>query len=187
MGDDADGERLEKRLGAEKMEIWDAAFDEAAEEALPDPEEGAWWDAVHTNNMIEFEPEYHVNFGNPDIEEKPPMSLEEVLQKVKPFIVAYEGIKDQEEWEEAVKDVMERAPHMKELIDMYSGPDVVSAKRQEEELQRVANTLPETIPNSVKRFTDKTLLSLKNNPGWGFDKKCQFMDKFVREVSEQYK
>jgi hypothetical protein len=27
------------------------------------------------------------------------MSLEEVLQKVKPFIVAYEGIKDQEEWE----------------------------------------------------------------------------------------
>jgi hypothetical protein len=49
--------------------------------------------------QIEFEPEYHVNFGNPDIEEKPPMSLEEVLQKVKPFIVAYEGIKDQEEWE----------------------------------------------------------------------------------------
>ena len=50
---------------------------------------------------------------------------------------------------------------MKELIDMYSGPDVVTAKQQEEELQRVANTLPESIPNSVKRFTDKTLLSLK--------------------------
>jgi hypothetical protein len=50
---------------------------------------------------------------------------------------------------------------MKELVDMYSGPDVVSAKQQEEELQRVASTLPESIPNSVKRFTDKTLLSLK--------------------------
>jgi hypothetical protein len=49
--------------------------------------------------QIEFEPEYHVNFGNPDIEENPPMSLEEVLQKVKPFVVAYEGIQDQEEWE----------------------------------------------------------------------------------------
>jgi hypothetical protein len=50
---------------------------------------------------------------------------------------------------------------MKELIDMYSGPDVVTAKQQEGELQRVANTLPENIPSSVKRFTDKTLLSLK--------------------------
>lgn len=49
--------------------------------------------------QIEFEPEYHVNFGNPDIDEKPPMSLEEMLQKVKPFIVAYEGIQNQEEWE----------------------------------------------------------------------------------------
>lgn len=187
LGDNTDGEKLQTRLGEDKMKILDQAFDEAAEEALPDPMENAYLDAVHTNNMIEFEPEYHVNFGNPDIEEKPPMSLEEMLQKVKPFIIAYEGIKNQEEWEEAVKDVMERAPHMKELIDMYSGPDVVAAKQQEEELQRVANTLPESIPSSVKRFTDKTLLSLKNNPGWGFDKKCQFMDKFVREVSEQYK
>lgn len=50
---------------------------------------------------------------------------------------------------------------MKELIDMYSGPDVVTAKQQEEELQRVASTLPENMPSSVKRFTDKTLLSLK--------------------------
>ncbi|KAM3214351.1 hypothetical protein ACQJBY_066689 [Aegilops geniculata] len=187
LGDNADGEKLEKRLGPEKMKIWDEAFDEAADEALPQPIDDAFLNAIHTNNMIEFEPEYNVSFANPDIEEKPPMSLEEMLQKVKPFIVAYEGIQDQEEWEDAVEDIMKRAPHMKELIDMYSGPDVVTAIQQEGELQRVANTLPENIPNSVKRFTDKTLLSLKNNPGWGFDKKCQFMDKFVREVSEQYK
>ena len=50
---------------------------------------------------------------------------------------------------------------MKEMIDMYSGPDVVTAIQQEGDLQRVANTLPDNIPNSVKRFTDKTLLSLK--------------------------
>lgn len=36
---------------------------------------------------------------NPDIDEKPPMSLEEALQKAKPFLMAYEGIKSQEEWE----------------------------------------------------------------------------------------
>ncbi|TVU08461.1 hypothetical protein EJB05_41866, partial [Eragrostis curvula] len=187
LGDDADGEKLEKRLGEDKMKIWEEAFEEAADNVLPDPEEDAYMDACHTNNMIEFEPEYHVNFDNPDVDEKPPMSLEEMLQKIKPFIVAYEGIQNQEEWEEAVKDVMARAPHMKELIDMYSGPDVVTAKQQEEELQRVASTLPENIPSSVNRFTDKILLSLKNNPGWGFDKKCQFMDKFAREVSELYK
>uniref|UniRef100_A0A0E0GWU3 Uncharacterized protein n=1 Tax=Oryza nivara TaxID=4536 RepID=A0A0E0GWU3_ORYNI len=187
LGDNADGDRLQKRLGEDKMKIFNEAFDEAADNALPDPKQDAYLEACHTNNMIEFEPEYHVNFNNPDIEEKPPMSLEDMLQKVKPFIVAYEGIQNQEEWEEAVKDVMARAPHMKELIDMYSGPDVVTAKQQEEELQRVANTLPGNIPSSVKRFTDKTLLSLKNNPGWGFDKKCQFMDKFAREVSELYK
>jgi hypothetical protein len=51
-GDNADGERLESRLGADKMKIWDAAFDEAAEEALPDPVEDVYWDAVHTNNMV---------------------------------------------------------------------------------------------------------------------------------------
>lgn len=40
------------------------------------------------------------DFGsNPDIDEKPPMALRECIEKVKPFIVAYEGIKDQEEWE----------------------------------------------------------------------------------------
>lgn len=187
LGDKADGDRLEQQLGEDKMKILEQAFMEAADNALPHPMEDAYLEACHTNNMIEFEPEYHVNFGNPDIDEKPPMSLEEMLQKVKPFVVAYEGIQNQEEWEEAVKDVMARAPHMKELIDMYSGPDVVTAKQQEEELQRVANTLPESIPSSVKRFTDKTLLSLKNNPGWGFDKKCQFMDKYARIVSEQYK
>lgn len=51
--------------------------------------------------QVECEPEYIMpDFGsNPDIDEKPPMSLRECLEKVKPFIVAYEGIKDQEEWE----------------------------------------------------------------------------------------
>jgi hypothetical protein len=40
-----------------------------------------------------------VKFGNPDIEEKPPIPLEEVLETAKPFLMAYEGLKTQEEWE----------------------------------------------------------------------------------------
>lgn len=56
---------------------------------------------------------------------------------------------------------MERVPHMKELIDMYCGPDRVTAKQQMQELERVAKTLPENIPSSVKRFTNRAVLSLQ--------------------------
>lgn len=51
--------------------------------------------------QIEFEPEYLMgDFDrNPDIDEKPPMSLGEALEKVKPFLMVYEGIQSQEEWE----------------------------------------------------------------------------------------
>ncbi|PKA52236.1 hypothetical protein AXF42_Ash010132 [Apostasia shenzhenica] len=188
LGDNADGEKLEKRLGEEKMKILAEEFEEMSWRVLPSPIDEAYLDALHTNNLIEYEPEYLMEFDrNPDIDEKPPMSLEEVLATVKPFLMAYEGIKTQEEWEEAVKDIMEKLPYMKELIDMYSGPDRVTAKQQQQELERVARTLPENVPSSVKRFTDRAVLSLQSNPGWGFDKKCQFMDKLVWEVSQHYK
>ncbi|ESQ30060.1 hypothetical protein EUTSA_v10012156mg [Eutrema salsugineum] len=106
---------------------------------------------------------------------------------MKPFIVAYEGIKDQEEWEEAIDEVMAQAPLIKEIVDHYSGPDRVTAKKQNEELDRIATTVPKSAPDSVKRFADRAALSLKSNPGWGFDKKYQFMEKLVAEVSQSYK
>lgn len=59
---------------------------------------------------------------------------------------------------------MERVPHMKELMDMYCGPDRVTAKQQMQELERVAKTLPENIPSSVRRFTDRAVLSLQVFP-----------------------
>ncbi|XP_020576671.1 uncharacterized protein LOC110022189 [Phalaenopsis equestris] len=186
LGDNADGEKFEKRLGEENMKTIAEGFEEMSWRVLPSPMEEAYLDALHTNNLIEYEPEYLMEFDrNPDIDEKPPMSLEEVLATAKPFLMAYTGMKSQEEWEEAVKDLMERLPHLKELIDMYSGPDRVTAKQQKEELER--NTLPEKVPPSVRRFADRAVLSLQSNPGWGFDKKCQFMDKLVREVSQHYK
>ena len=64
-------------------------------------------------------------------------------------------------WQEIIKELMERLPHMKELMDMYCGPDRVTAKQQMQELDRVAKTLPENIPSSVKRFTDRAVLSLQ--------------------------
>jgi hypothetical protein len=60
-----------------------------------------------------------------------------------------------------VEDVMRRLPVMKDAIDLYAGPDRVTAKQQQEELQRVANILPASAPTSVKKFTDRVLLSLQ--------------------------
>ncbi|KAK3040989.1 hypothetical protein RJ639_029099 [Escallonia herrerae] len=191
LGDDADGERLANKLGPEKMNQLVEAFDEMSSRVLPSPMDDAFIDAMHTNYMIECEPEYLMEeFGtNPDIDEKPPIPLREALEKMKPFLMAYEGIKDQQEWEDVMKETMEKVPIIKELVDYYSGPDRVTAKRQQKELERVAKTLPQSADVSVKRFADRAVLSLQasSNPGWGFDKKCQFMDKLVWEVSQHYK
>ena len=37
--------------------------------------------------------------SNPDIDEKPPIPLRDALEKMKPFLMQYEGIQSQEEWE----------------------------------------------------------------------------------------
>ncbi|KAL1203791.1 hypothetical protein V5N11_027665 [Cardamine amara subsp. amara] len=189
VGDSADGEKFANVMGPELMKTLAEGFEEVCDKALPSTTQDAYVDAYDTNLMIECEPEYIMpDFGsNPDIDEKPPMSLRECLEKVKPFIVAYEGIKDQEEWEEAINEAMAQAPLIKEIVDHYSGPDRVTAKKQNEELDRIARTIPKSAPDSVKRFADRAALTLKSNPGWGFDKKYQFMDKLVMEVSQSYK
>lgn len=39
-------------------------------------------------------------FGtNPDIDEKAQIPIRDALEKMKPFLMAYEGIKSNEEWE----------------------------------------------------------------------------------------
>ncbi|XVE79925.1 hypothetical protein DITRI_Ditri14bG0096300 [Diplodiscus trichospermus] len=189
LGDNADGEKLAKTIGGDNMNKLVEGFEEMSSRILPSPIDDAYLEALHTNCMIEFEPEYLMEeFGmNPDIDEKPPMSLRAALEKVKPFLMAYEGIQSQEEWEEAIKETMERVPLLQEIVDYYSGPDRITAKKQQEELERVAKTIPESAPASVKLFANRAVFSLQSNPGWGFDKKCQFMDKLAWEVSQQYK
>ncbi|KAK1393189.1 Histone-lysine N-methyltransferase 2B-like [Heracleum sosnowskyi] len=189
IGDPADGEKLARKLGPEVMNQLVEGFEEVSDYVLPSVQQDAFIEAMHINYAIECEPEYL--FGdfesNPDIDEKPPMTLRECFDKAKPFLMAYENIQSHEEWEEAVEDAMKQVPLMKQIVDYYSGPDRVTAKKQMEELERVAKTLPDSAPASVKRFTNRAVLSLQSNPGWGFDKKCQFMDKLVWEVSQQYK
>ncbi|KAK9080671.1 hypothetical protein SSX86_000429 [Deinandra increscens subsp. villosa] len=187
--DKANDEKLKKYLGPDKMDRLVQAFEEAGANVLPSPEEDAYVDAMHTNLLLECEPEYLMaEFdSNPDIDEKPPISLPDALEKMKPFLMAYEDIQTEKEWQDVVEETMKNVPSMKEIVDYYSGPNKSTAKKQGEELERVAKTLPASAPPSVKRFADRAVLSLQSNPGWGFNRKCQFMDKMVWEVSQSYK
>ncbi|XP_021755230.1 uncharacterized protein LOC110720498 [Chenopodium quinoa] len=189
MGDDADGEKLAKALGPSRMAELSEAFEDMSTDVLPDPEDDEYLEALDTNLKIELEPEYLMGDfeTNPDINENPPIPLRDALEKMKPFLMAYEEIENEEEWEEIMKETMEKVPLFKEIVDHYCGPDTVTAKQQHEELQRVAKTLPPSAPNSVKHFADRAVLSLQSNPGWGFHRKCQFMDKLVLEISKSYK
>ncbi|XWS52326.1 hypothetical protein CRYUN_Cryun11dG0058200 [Craigia yunnanensis] len=163
LGDNADGEKLAKTIGGDNMNKLVEGFEEMSSRILPSPTDDAYLEALHTNCMIEFEPEYLMEeFGtNPDIDEKPPMSLRAGLEKVKPFLMAYEGIQSQEEWEEVIKETMERVPLLQEIVDYYSGPDRVTAKKQKEELERVSKTISESAPASVKQFANRAVLSLQ--------------------------
>ncbi|XP_021738364.1 uncharacterized protein LOC110704857 [Chenopodium quinoa] len=189
MGDDADGEKLAMELGPSMMAGLTEAFEEMATDVLPDPEEDEYLEAYDTNLKIELEPEYLMGDfeTNPDIYENPPVPLREALEKMKPFLMAYEGIENQEEWEEILNETMEKVSLLKEIVDHYCGPDIATAKQQHEELERVAKTIPANVPNSVKNFTDRAVLSLQSNPGWGFHRKWQFMDKLALEVSKSCK
>ncbi|CAI9115018.1 OLC1v1015850C1 [Oldenlandia corymbosa var. corymbosa] len=163
LGDDADVDKLAKRFGPDVWNQIVEGFDEMGDRVLPSPFDDAYEEALCTNLKIECEPEYQMgNFeSNPDIDEKPQMSLREALDKVKPFIMAYENIQSHEEWEEAVEEVMKKVPVLKDIVDLYGGPDRVTAKQQQQELLRVADMIPERAPPPIKRFTQNAVLSLQ--------------------------
>lgn len=56
---------------------------------------------------------------------------------------------------------MEKVPVLKSIVEHYSGPDRVTAKKQNEELERVAKSIPESAPPSVTRFANRAVLSLQ--------------------------
>ncbi|KAK9676972.1 hypothetical protein RND81_11G113200 [Saponaria officinalis] len=101
MGDDADGEKLAQKLEPAAMAELTEVFEDLSTDVLPDPVEEEYIEALDTNYQIEFEPEYLVGDfeTNPDIHENPPIPLRDALEKMKPFLMAYEGIESQEEWE----------------------------------------------------------------------------------------
>ncbi|GAB2232235.1 hypothetical protein Droror1_Dr00011262 [Drosera rotundifolia] len=96
---DVEAEKFEQKVGPEVMSKLNETFDELEHRLFPHEEEN-YLDAIDMNLKIELEPEYMVEFeNNPDIDEKPPISLEDALEKMKPFLMAYEGIENLKEWE----------------------------------------------------------------------------------------
>ncbi|GKV06770.1 hypothetical protein SLEP1_g18614 [Rubroshorea leprosula] len=185
-GEEADEEKLIQEIGRKNVNRIVDGFLDASSRVVHSPLDDAYLDAFHANCLCEPE-SLMGDFGtNPDIDDKPPIPLCDALEKAKPFLMAYEGIQSQEEWEEAVKEVMERVPLWEKVIDQCCGPDRITAKKQQEEIERVAKTIPNSAPASVKRFANRAVLSLQSNPGWGFDKKLQLIDKLAREVSQQH-
>lgn len=52
LGDDKDGERFAERVGVENMQKLVEGFEELSSRVLPDPEEDAFVDAMHTNYAV---------------------------------------------------------------------------------------------------------------------------------------
>ena len=66
--------------------------------------------------------------------------------------------------QEAVEETMKNVPLMEQIVEYYSGPERITAKQQMEELDRIAKTLPKSVPDSVERFTNRAVLSLQVCP-----------------------
>ncbi|THG13581.1 hypothetical protein TEA_007844 [Camellia sinensis var. sinensis] len=130
LGDNADGEKLAKRIGPENMNKLVEGFEEMSGSVLPSPMDDAYLDALHTNFMIECEPEYLMEeFGtNPVIDEKPPIPLRDALEKMKPFLMAYEGIQSQEEWEVFLNPIL--LSYFLSSPDMYVGLRLINHKER---------------------------------------------------------
>ncbi|KAL8105449.1 uncharacterized protein LOC141677956 [Apium graveolens] len=158
IADQVYGEKLPQRRGPETMNQLEEGFEEI---------QNAFIEEMHNNCAIECEPEY--SFGDcesdPDVDEKPPMTLRECFDKAMPFRMAYEHIQNHEELEEAVEDAMKQVPLMIQIVNYYSGPDWKPAKKTAgklmRELERVAKTLPKSAPDSLKRFTNRAVLSIQ--------------------------
>jgi hypothetical protein len=83
-----------------------------------------------------------------------------------------------------VKDVLEKAPHLENLVSLYAGgPSRLTAKEQSSKLQAVAETMPAHVAPEIQDFMSQAMLSLQSNPGIRMREKERLMNKFVSGLS----
>jgi hypothetical protein len=60
-----------------------------------------------------------------------------------------------------VQDVLQKAPHLEKLVDMYAGENRMTAREQSQRLQSVADTMPDHVAPEIKDFMQRAMLTLQ--------------------------
>lgn len=133
-----------------------------------------------------LELEYHMGdfMTNPDIDEKPLPPLEEYLEKAKPNFMKTGIIRTEKQWQRMVKDVLKNASYFEEFVEKYSGPGRYTAKQENEDLEEIAKTLPSDVGPHLQAFVNRSLTTLKSNPGFNLDEKQWMLANMVDEFSQ---
>lgn len=63
--------------------------------------------------------------------------------------------------QEEVQGVLEKAPHLEKLVELYAGPNRLTARQQNQKLQAIADTLPTHVAPEMTDFMQKALLTLQ--------------------------
>jgi len=87
------------------------------------------------------------------------------------------------QWDGEVQDVLEKAPHLENLVNLYAGPNRLTAREQVSKLQAVADTMPAHVAPEINDFMSQAMLSLQSNPGIRMKEKERLMNKFVSGFS----
>ncbi|CAI5468026.1 unnamed protein product, partial [Closterium sp. Yama58-4] len=151
--------------------------------------------ALHQRFMVDFEPEYITpdDFSpiNPLLAEEEEQqqqagegpSLEEVMVAAKAELMALTGMQSEEEFQSALQSCLSRADELEALVELYAGPQRMTALQENKALQEAAEKLPAGVSPQAVAFTKRALLTLQNNPSWTFAQKQKMIGNIVRGFS----
>ncbi|CAI5519184.1 unnamed protein product [Closterium sp. Naga37s-1] len=128
--------------------------------------------ALHQRFMVDFEPEYITpdDFSplNPLLAEEEQQlqagegpSLEEVMVAAKAELMALTGMQSEEEFQSALQSCLSRADELETLVELYAGPQRMTALQENKALQEAAEKLPPSVSPQAVAFTKRALLTLQ--------------------------
>ncbi|GAB2279468.1 hypothetical protein Dimus_014108 [Dionaea muscipula] len=95
--DDAKAEKFEQKVWPEIRSKFTEVLDEVERKMFPCKKE-IYLDSLDINLKIEFDPEYYLDFEN-DPDRDDDNDGDDASEQMKPFLMSYEGIQNQQEWE----------------------------------------------------------------------------------------
>ncbi|KAI5066484.1 hypothetical protein GOP47_0019108 [Adiantum capillus-veneris] len=137
---------------------------------------------MKTYGEMGVEPEHELgDFTNPDIEEKPFMPFEEYLEKAKPNIMKTGLIRSEKEWQDMVQETIRHLPYYEAFVERHGGPGRYTAKQENEDLEEIAGTLPSDVGRAAKSFVQRSLTTMKSNPGLNLQQKQWMLASMVMD------